>query len=271
MKLPYLIYKRIRAGLGITLGFILMYGAITSNLNYNLVMIGIGFFLIHLFGDMYNDCCDYREDIRNGRKEKLTVSGFFSTEKMKTVSFLILASGLLLLLLINIMLFPIGLFCAMLLFSYSNPKIRFKKKNWVFYLLSTIIAWPIIILTLGIFFSENFTLKLGVFSAFCTFQFFYMLCQKDSTDRKDETNLFLEKKWIFAWTICAISSVIVLSCLFLISTSTFFLAPFLINFAAKTINLVKIKNKTITRTLRSKIVLLEFATPYIYMISSIHF
>lgn len=269
MKLPYLIYKRIRVGLGLTFGFILMYGVLTSNINAGLVSIGIGFFLIHLFGDVYNDYCDYHEDIRNKRYDKLTVSKKLAPVRMRDFSFALLAVGLLILSAFNPALFVAGLYYGALLFAYSNHSIRLKRYHIKSYLLAATTVWPVIVFSLNYFFAESLTLLNALFVVFCMSQYLYIGCQKDSTDRKDDTNLFLVNKWGSAWAICAIASVIALLSFAGIIFSLVLVIPWAINLSAKVMNLAKIRDMSITRKTRGRIVLIEFLTPYFYVLGGL--
>jgi 4-hydroxybenzoate polyprenyltransferase len=267
VSLPYLIYKRVRTGLGLTFGFILMYGAITTNLGLPLLLIATGFFLIHLFGDMYNDYCDYHEDVRNQRKDKLTVNKVITPACMRNASFLILITGLLLLLNMTFGLFLAGVYYAFIFFAYSNHAIRLKKYHYKYYFFAAATVWTIVIISTNIFFAESFGPITGILIAFCSSQFFYISCQKDSTDRKDDTNLFLANKWSFAWAICMASSVVALLSLAGLTNSVLLIIPLMLNMAAKGINLIKIRDMTITRSLRGRIVLVEFLTPFLYTIT----
>jgi len=266
MKLPYLIYKRIRVGLGLTFGFILMYGALTSNINPSLISIGIGFFMIHLFGDVYNDYCDYHEDLRNGRYDKLTVSKKLTPIRMRDLSFALLAIGLLILSAFDLVLFVAGLYYGALLFAYSNHSIRLKRYHIKSYLLAATTVWPVIVFSLNYFFAESLTLLNALFVVFCMSQYLYIGCQKDSTDRKDDTNLFLANRWKAAWAACAVSSAIALISLAGISLSPALLALWVANAGVKVLNVTKIYTRSITRTVRSRLILLEFLTPYAYSI-----
>ncbi|MBU0530058.1 MAG: hypothetical protein KKC05_00115, partial [Nanoarchaeota archaeon] len=54
-----------------------------------LLMSALGLFLIELFAAIYNDYCDYEEDVRNKRTDKIILAGLFSRNNMRNISFLI--------------------------------------------------------------------------------------------------------------------------------------------------------------------------------------
>ena len=86
MSILYLVYRRLRPSLGIPFGFILMYGMYTGTVTPVLLMAATGFFLMHLFGDTYNDYCDYEEDRLNKRDDKLITRGVLTRKDVKIVS-----------------------------------------------------------------------------------------------------------------------------------------------------------------------------------------
>ena len=102
--------------------------------------------------------------------------------------------------------------------------------------------------------------------AFC--QNVYILCQKDLTDEHDRTNLFL------AWGSNSASHIVILFAA-LASFALFFVAdaPTLalliwgVNSAVKVANCYLIFTGKITRRIRSRLVLFEFLTPFIFLLT----
>ena len=268
MSLPYLIYKRVRAGFGITFGFILMYGVLTSSIGIPLLAIAAGFLFIHLFGDLYNDSCDYEEDRKNMRKDKLTLNGNVDVSGMRKISFIAVAAGSIILFSVDILLFLVGLYYAVMLFAYSNPRIRLKNYHYWCYLLAAGTVWPPIVFGMNLLFSQAFSLSTIMPMAFFSSQFFYILCQKDSTDKKDIKNIFISNSWNTAWSICVFSAVFAITAFSGLIYSAAMLIPLFINIAAKFFNLSKIRDRTITRQTRGRLMLVEFLTPYMYIVSS---
>ena len=70
-RILFLIYKIVRAPLGLSFAFVLMYGIFTGNFSSLLLLVAFGLFLTELFAAIYNDYCDYSEDIRNKRTDKI--------------------------------------------------------------------------------------------------------------------------------------------------------------------------------------------------------
>ncbi len=254
--------------MGLTFGFILMYGALTSNISASLLLIATGFFLVHLFGDIYNDFCDYHEDVRNARHDKLSVNKFMTPKGMRNLSFLSLLFGLLILSSFSNVLLAAGIYYAVLLFAYSNKRVRLKKYHIKCYLLATT-TWLVTIISLNYFFMESMSLPIISLTVFCMSQYLYIGCQKDSTDKKDDTNLFLANKLKMAWMICITAAAVSLVSFGGLIYSPAMAVPWVINLSAKILNLKKIHNRTITRKVRGRIVLVEFLTPYIYVMSGL--
>ena len=266
--LPYLVYKKLRTGMGLAFGLILFYGIYTANLSTGLLLIATGFFLLHLFGDCYNDYWDYDDDIRNKRSDKLTIAGLLSKKQIKNVSFLILILGLVSLLFTNPVLFFIGVVYSILLWAYSHPKVRLKKNNVVGYSIAESV-WLFIPAAMDIFFIRQFSMATLLFTLFFFFQYLYLLSQKDSTDLKDATNLFLKQGWWRASFVCTVLALLSSSSLLALSMlnpilSTGFLSIWLINVAVKLAIISKIWMRSIDRKTRGKLVLVEFLTPYLY-------
>ena len=90
----FLIYKIVRAPLGLSFAFVLMYGTFAGNLSAPLLLAAFGSFLVELFAAIYNDYCDYKEDVRNKRTDKMILAGLLSRNQMKNIYFLIAAAAL---------------------------------------------------------------------------------------------------------------------------------------------------------------------------------
>jgi len=261
----YLIYKRLRTAFGVTLGFIFIYGAYTENITISIIPIAFGFWCIHLFGDCYNDYQDYEEDLKNGRKDKWIVCGLLTRNQMEIFSFIICFIGLLTLFFTNLFVLLLGLFYFFTLFCYSNPKIHLKKYDFFGYF---IVSLPFLLfpVTLNTFFHREFSFFDIFFSIFCFSQYVYLCCQKDSTDLKDDTNLFLKKGWLNASIICMVfASIASVSLFVLVFPSVILVGIWIIHVFSKSLNIFKIFKKQISRNLRSKLILIEFLTPYLYV------
>jgi 4-hydroxybenzoate polyprenyltransferase len=263
-RVLWLIYKRLRTAFGVSLGFILIYGAYTGNLTLSLLPIALGFWCIHVYGDCYNDFEDYEQDIKNNRKDKWTTTGLLTREQMRNFSFFMCFFGLVFLWFTNFNVFLLGLLYSTTLFCYSNPKIHLKLYDFYGYV---IVAFPLLLLpiTLNTFFHRGFSLSDLFFTFFCFSQYVYLYCQKDSTDLKDETNLFLKRGWKNATFICVGFAILASS---LLLTMSFFSIVLLlvwgVHVFSKSVNLYKIYKKKITRKLRARLILVEFLTPYLY-------
>lgn len=265
-NLFYLVYKRLRPAFGLPFGFILMYGAYTSSLTALLLLVGLGFVFIHLFGDCYNDYRDYGEDLRNKRWDKLTVCRNLSIEDMRSLSFLLLIIGLMVLASIDILLLALGLYYAVLLWAYSQPSIRLKNYNVFGYgvVASTFLFLPPALA----FFFHTFPLGGVIISSILFFsQYTYILCQKDSTDLRDTgRNLFLDRGWGRSSLITSIFAILSSLSLFCMCVGNFgLLLIWAINAYLKILNVTKIWGKEISRGLRSKLILVEFLTPCLYV------
>jgi len=263
-NLLYLIYRRLRPVFGIPLGFILMYGAYTGNLTPVLLLAGFGFLLMHLFGDFYNDYWDYDEDIRNDRVDKFTTLGLLNRHQMRSLSFLIAPIALIALLFTNVWVSLIGIYYLIVLTAYSHPGIHLKGHVGGYSTLSSVYLF--LPMTLNSLTLTELSISGIIFALFFFFQFVYILCQKDSTDTKDSTNLFIDKGWRKSSAITLIFAT--LSSIFLLGisiTSIGLLSVWGINAYSKILNAGKIWKREITRELRSKLILIEFLTPYLYV------
>jgi len=265
-RVIYLIYKRLRTAFGVTLGFVLIYGSYTRNVTAAILPIAFGFWCIHLFGDCYNDYQDYEQDLKNDRKDKWTVGGLMTREQIRFFSFLVCFIGLLTFFFTNLFILLLGLFFSFTLFCYSNPKIHLKKYDFLGYF---IVAIPLLLfpVTINTFFHRGFSTFDMFFTIFCFSHYVYLYCQKDSTDLKDETNLFLKRGWLNASIICMIFASIASVSLFALSfPSIILIGVWIIHVSSKSLNIFKIYKNQISRNLRSKLILIEFLTPYLYAV-----
>lgn len=258
----YMLYRKMRAPFGIPFGFTLMYAAYGGGLTQELLFAGLGLFWIEVFAGMYNDYWDIDEDLRNGRRDKFTTSGVFNRKQMWFLSYVSGLLGLLILSKTNFPVFLTGLYYFLLFIGYSHPRIRLK--GWVggYAILSSMyLFFPFALNTM----THRSSQLDVIFAGFCFSQFMYILCQKDSTDPKDDSNLFIVRGWkasthlTFAF---ALSSSLLLLALSLALTSLLLVWGF--NLLVKTANIYAIHSRKITRGLRSKLVLMEFLTPLMF-------
>lgn len=263
-KISYIIYKRIRPAIGLPLGFILMYGAFVNNITIPLLLTGTAFVLIEIYGGFYNDYWDYDEDLRNKREDKFIASGILNRGQVKSLAFTTLAAAIFLLLFTNIFVLIVALYCITLFVSYSHPKIRLKGNIRGYLIISTIFFFiPISLNTLLL---PEFFLPTLLFSTYCFFQFMYILCQKDSTDLKDKKNIFLTHGWKKSSRITSVFGILAsLSLLSICLFNPILVLVWLFNAISKSINMDRIRRKAITRSQRSRLILLEFITPYLYV------
>lgn len=267
-KVLWLIYRKVRTSLGLSFGLILMYGVYNRLFNYEILLIASGFMLLHLFGDSYNDYRDYEEDIRNERNDKLTTNNLLTKEQIRRISFLILLSGLALLFFADIYLLLAGVIYSLLLWAYSHPSIRLKKYDVFGYAL-TESPWLFLPFLLNNFFSLSFSIFTWAFIFFYFFQYMHLLCQKDSTDTKDTTNLFINRGWGPSSFLCAVTaSVASISLLTLSLPNTWLVLVWLINLFVKAVNTGMIWERKAERKMRGRLVLIEFLTPYLFVIGT---
>ena len=265
-SVAYLVYRRLRPALGLPFGFIVMYGAYTGNLDVHLLLAGLGFVFIEVMGGWYNDYWDYEEDIQNGRRDKFTTAGYLSRRQMRDLSFAAAGIGLLFLLFTNLTVLSLGIYYVILFIGYSNPKIRLKGHVPGYLILST--AFLLLPAALNTLFARQTTARDAYFTLFCFFQFTYILCQKDATDLKDKNkNLFLDNDWNTASFYCTAFAVLASAGLLASSPTPAIFIVWTCNALTKTANLTEIWKKKLTRKLRSRLILLEFLTPYLYAIA----
>ena len=158
-----------------------------------------------------------------------------------------------------------GLLYSFTLFCYSNPKIHLKKYDFLGYLIVSL-PLPLFPIVLNTFFNRGFSPFDMFFSIFCFSHYVYLYCQKDSTDLKDDTNLFLKRGWLNASIICMIFASLASVSFFALSLpSVILICVWIVHISSKSLNVFKIYKKQISRNLRSKLILIEFLTPYLYV------
>jgi len=264
-KILWLIYKRLRTATGVSLGFTVMYGAYTNNLNLSLSPIAIGAWLILLAGDLYNDSQDYEEDKRNKRIDKWTTQGLMNTEQIKMLAKITGALGLFALLFTTPYIFLLGLAGVITGIAYSHPRINLKKKELAGYI---IVSLPIFFIPFA--YNTQFHREISemdiFFSLFAGFHYLYLYCQKDATDRSDDINLFKKHSWRNATLITALFAF--LSLIFFIPLtffSVYLIAVWFVLAAADFVNLYLIATKSIKWATRKSLVLVKFLVPYMYL------
>jgi len=264
-KILYLTYRRVRPGFGVPFASILMYGAFNGGLTWSIFIAALGFMLLEVFGGFYNDYWDYDDDIKNKRKDKFTTLGLLNKYQARNLSFLIAAIGLVFIWFTNIFVFVISLYYSILFILYSHP-LTHLKGSVKGYMIATSM-YLILPFTLNTLIGAETTLYGFMFGLFFFFQFTYILCQKDSTDKKDSTNLFMIHGWERYTKITALFGALSSLSLLLISfINPYFILIWALNAFVKFLNINSIRKKTITRKLRYRIVLTEFFTPFIYLI-----
>jgi 4-hydroxybenzoate polyprenyltransferase len=263
-KVLWLIYRKLRPALGISFAFILMSGIFFGAFNFQLIVTAFGFLFIEVFGNFYNDCCDFSEDMRNKRKDKFTTSGLIGTETALSLSILFASIGLFLLVHTSISLMLLGILYVFLLFIYSHRSVRLKGKVFGY----AIVSSPFFLLPIIMANMHELPLPSSVpLSLFFYFQCMYLLCQKDSTDPKDRKNIFQLHGWERSSNIIMFFGVSAsLSLLFLCIFNPILIFVWMFNAVSKIFNIDNIRRKTVTRKTRSRFVLLEFVTPYLYSI-----
>ena len=268
-NLLWLVYRRLRPAIGTSFAFILMYGVLTQTISYSLFFIAVGFMLIHLFGDCYNDYHDIDEDMRNKRQDKLILNEVISPRNFRNLSFVFLISGVALVAFSNTFMLVAASWCALLAFAYSYPEIHLKKYNLLGYLLGSSV-WIPTFLILDLQLLGTVSMFGLLFILFSFSQFVFILCQKDTTDRKDNSNLFLSRGWKKSFRITAFFGMLSSLSLLLISlTEEMFIFLWILNFVIKILLLNKIRLNIITRSERSRLVFGEFLTPYLYVGASL--
>ena len=265
-SLLWLMYRRTRVGIAFA-GFILMYAVYTGTFGITMALVALSVFFAELFGACYNDSQDFKEDVDNQRYDKLTVSDILTVSQMKFVSVLMFFGSLVTSIFSGFVL-PAGVYLFMA-WAYSYSGIRLKRYHLKGYVAAAS-TWLIIPVYLGLLFRGGVT-KLDIFfSMFFFFQYTYLLSQKDSTDAKDRTNLFIEHGWSRAASICGFLALVSSSVLLMLSfgSAVLFFA-WMLNFAVKIYQMNGLYTKKITREIRGNCTLMEFLTPYVYLGSSL--
>jgi len=241
-----------------------MYGTYSGNLNATLVPVGASFFCIQLFCDLYNDYQDYDEDIRNNRKDKLTIGAGTDKKKIRNLSFFALFLSIIFLFFTNIFVFALGFYFITIAYLYSNPNVRLKYWGPTKYL---ILCSPFLLLApmLNTLFLRTLSTSDIFFVLFIFFEISYIMIQKDSTDLKDRKNTFLMYGWRTSSMICIAFATLALVFLFIMSLSgPWLIFIFALNVLSKLLNISGIWRRKISRKTRGRLVTIEFITPHLY-------
>ena len=262
-QLLYLVFKRLRPAIGCA-GYVLIAASVAGTYSLPLLLFTLSFALAYVAGDVYNDYTDYDEDVRNERTDKLTVSGVVSPEGMRNISFIVLGAALLLVV-SNPLAFAFNLLAAMMFFAYSDQRIRLKKYTiWGYLAFASIFPFLPFVVPAAFGGSPQFSAAAAV-AVFLFGQIVYILCQKDSTDRKDNTNLFMRHGHATGTALCALFAL--MSALPLIWLSLGSLPLLLVsggNLALKALNVSQIATGAV-RSMRSRIMLFEHLTPLAFV------
>lgn len=259
----YLIYRRLRPSVGIHLGFILMFAILTNNATLTLLLSAIAFFTLGLFGDLYNDYWDYKEDKRNKRKDKFIVAGLLTRKQVWHLSVITALLSIISLIFTNIYILALGIYYLFLLVAYSHPKIRLKGSLKGYFIIASVYLFlPLALSTVA----SIPMISLYLFTIFFFSQYMYILTQKDSTDTKDNKNIFLNSGYKTATITTSLFAVISSLTLFILSFfNPIFFIFWIFNVSSKILNIYRINKKIIIRSQRSKFILIEFLTPYFYI------
>lgn len=264
-KILLICIKRTRPAIGSVFGFTLMYAAMTGVFSIELLSMAIIFALTYLFIDIYNDYWDFEEDVKNGRTEKITVSGLLPRESVKNLYRGMLILALTLATLTNVFAFAYVVYVALIGFAYSHPKVRLKNHDFFGYIIvcTLHLAIPFIVdLSMG----RQFGTATLLFGLFFFAQFNYILCQKDSTDFRDKTNLFIKRGWNTAAAICfgyaSLASGILLAAS--IGSPVLLLFWGMNTFLAKAPNLYFMAAKALERDTRYILIGFEYLLPLLY-------
>ncbi len=257
---------RLRPALGSSVGLLLFTSILLSGVqSINIfVILGIGF--IHLFGDLYNDLTDIEEDQRNGRMEKLTLNGIFTHQEIQFITLCALIFGYTLTLIGGgVIWLSLGFAYSITLFSYSYQKIRLKSLGVFGYFITffPLFSTPLII-------SDGQLYTKILLMLFLTSYTLYIMCQKDSTDTHDVTNVFLAKGWSYASILCLFYgslTIITLAILAAIKPMLWIGWPF---FSLPIfLNVYLIKTRKIQRPMRKRIITMQFLSLYILSICAL--
>lgn len=256
----WLVYRKLRPAVGIPVAFVIISGAFLGSVNIHLILVALGFMFIDLFGNFYNDYTDYAEDVRNERKDKFTTLGLISRNTALHISIILAFAGFAFLYGAGSMPLALGILLAFLLFLYSNRLVRLKGK-----LIGYAMSFPYFILPLLIAYNAGKpVIDFLPLAFFFYFQCIYILCQKDSTDTKDDGNLFINTGWAKSFAItCIFAAASLLSLFYLSFLYPVVLLAFILNLAAKTGNLYHIGRRSITRKQRSNYMLADFISHYL--------
>jgi len=266
-RILYLIYRRLRVGSG-PLGFMMIYSVLIHSLPISLLFVGLGFGFLDIFGGTYNDYQDYELDLENKRKDKWIIAGLVSRRQMLYISFVFLFFGLGFLYSTNFLILSLGIIYSLFMWGYSHPSIPFKRNISTYTLLASIYLLLPYLLT--ILLGRNFIVLDLLFGFFCFSQSMYLFSQKDSTDIKDPTNIFLQRGWRNASVLCILFGIFASISLFILSFfSLTLLVLWGLNLLFKSSLMKNIYGGTVTKNYRDRVILFEFLTPYFYVLGGL--
>ena len=266
----FIVYRIVRAPLGLSFGFVIMYGAFISNFSPVLLLSALALFLTELFGAFYNDFCDHEEDMRNRKTDKMILSGMLSRRHMLHIAAIIAIAALIISAAASVFVMALSIYCLVLYTLYSSRKVRLKGSLPGYAAAASLAFFFPFALDAAL--QRPFSLFTAAFGFFFFFQGMYILCQKDSTDLKDKRNLFVTNGWRFGFASAAFFGTLASASLLLAaigygSFSFPVAAVWIFNAFSKGYNLERILSRKITRKMRHVLVLFEFLTPYLYALA----
>jgi 4-hydroxybenzoate polyprenyltransferase len=252
---------RLRPSLGITIGLLIFLISLQGNLDAKMIAVILGFGFIHLAGDIYNDITDIEEDKRNRRFEKMTLNGLFTSHDINLLAICSLLLGLILTLQAGAIWLILGIFYTCTLFLYSYKRVRLKARGVLGYFITFLPLFCCVYLLINLESSHYFSALVTYFS-YCYVM--YIMCQKDSTDTKDDTNIFLKRGWASASTFCNIFGVqVVVILAFICISKPILIIGWLVLTSSIIVNLLLINKREIDRPTRKRLVSIQFVTLYL--------
>jgi 4-hydroxybenzoate polyprenyltransferase len=270
LRSAFLVYRIVRAPLGLSFGFVIMYGAFISNFSPALLLSALALFLTELFGAVYNDFCDHEEDMRNKKTDKMILSGMLSRQRMLHIAVAVAAAALVISAAASAFVLMLAVYCLVIYAFYSNPKVRLKGHLSGYAVSASLfLFFPF---ALDVTLHRVYSISTVVFALFFFFQVMYILCQKDSTDPRDKKNLFVTNGWSFGFASAAFFGTLASASLLFAAAGSGSVSPpvaavWLFNAFSKGYNLERIFSRKITRSMRHVLVLFEFLTPYLYALA----
>jgi 4-hydroxybenzoate polyprenyltransferase len=263
----WLAYRKMRPAMGISVAYILMSGAFLGVMGFMVFMAAAGFLLIELFAAFYNDRWDYADDMANKRTDKFTTLGVLDTKMCTALSAIFAVLSIFFLSFTGPLLLATGIFCIFLGVAYSHPKIRLKGSITGY----SILVSPFIVIPVFIAMSGSVPVFNALpLSVFFVCQYLYVLCQKDSTDKNDKKNVFVAYGWERASRMIILFGGLASAFLFFLCLrNPALLGVWAANSVLKLANANTIKNMTVNRVSRGKIILLDYISQYLYVAVSL--